>query len=338
MNLFRLPPRHQLAFYLAAAVLAATAGCAQEPADGTGPEGPADEITYLTSFGLFGRDAYAHVAAAKGFFAEQGLEVEIRPGTGTDGVKFVSAGKAHFAAVDFSGGLLQVARADLDVRAVALIQQKSLAAIMATTGSGIHRPSDLAGRKIADIPASVVKLLFPTYAKLAGLDPATVTFINSNPQSLIATLNTAGIDAISQFVVGQPTVAAVTGRPVVVLPYSDYLADLPGNALWTSGDLLRGNPGLVERFRTALLKGLRYALDHPDEAGVILARANPAADPRLAAQELVLMRPYAEAEPLGRIDGARIARAIAILQAAGAVPAGLTPERLVTDVRSTHPT
>ena len=37
-------------------------------------------MTYLTSFGNFGRDSYAWVAKEKGFFKDAGFDVEIKPG------------------------------------------------------------------------------------------------------------------------------------------------------------------------------------------------------------------------------------------------------------------
>ena len=313
----------------AAAVMVTALGCGTtaDPPD----QPPADRVVYLTSFGNFGRDAYVWVAHAKGFFAQHGIEVEIRPGTGTDGVKLVAAGQADFAAVDFAGGLMQVSRNQLDVRAVALIHQRTLAAIMVRASGRIRTPKDLEGGTIADLPSSVVRMLFPTYARLASIDSQRVRWVNATPQTLPALLATDDVDAVAQFVVGKPTVEAASGQAVALLPYSDYLTDLPGNALWAAAN---ADPDLVRRFRDALLDGLRYALTHPDEAGQILANHVPAADPIAAAAELRLMAPYVGGEPVGgepvgEIDPVRIARAIALLQAAGAVAPGHTPDQII---------
>ena len=301
-----------------------------------------DQVTYVTSFGQFGRDSYAHVADRKGFFAEQGIKLSIQKGTGTDGVKHVATRRADFAAVDFAGGTIQVAKNDLDVRAVALIHKQTLAAIMAKESDHIITPKDLEGKVIADFPASVVKMLFRAYATLAKIDYTKVRWRDTDPQTLLAALNVPEVDAISQFVVGKATVEAVTKTSVSMIPYSTYLSDLPGNALWVNGGLLRSNPDLVRRFRTALLKGLAWAVQHPDEAGQILREYDRTANQVLAATEVRLMAPYVGWQPgddpdqldptrladLGRIDSSRIARAIAILQGAGAIDAGLTPDRL----------
>ncbi|HEX6968763.1 MAG TPA: ABC transporter substrate-binding protein [Micromonosporaceae bacterium] len=320
--------RHLPTLLLAAALI----GCGTTTAPPA--DQPPDRVVYLTSFGNFGRDAYAWVAHAKGFFRQRGIQVEIRPGTGTDGVNHVATGQADFTAVDFSGGLMQITRNRLDVRAVALIHQRTLAAIMVRRSDPIRTPKDLAGKTIADLPASVVRMLFPTYANLAGINPATVQWINAGPQALPGLLATTHVHAVAQFVVGQPTVERLSGEPVAVLPYSDYLTDLPGNALWTAADT---DPDLVRRFRDALLDGLRYALAHPDEAGRILADHVPTADPETAAAELRLMAPYVGNEPIGAIRPGHIARAIALLQAAQAIPPGYTPEQVIHPSQAARP-
>jgi NitT/TauT family transport system substrate-binding protein len=319
-------PRRALVLLPTAGLLAACSERAPTPA-----RSGMHKVTYLTSFGSFGRDAYVYVAAEKGFFRDAGIQVVIKPGTGTDGVKYVATGEADFCAVDFPGGLLQVVNGGLEVRVIALIQQQSLAAIMAPQSSGISTPSDLVGKSIADIPASTVKLLFPTYAKLAtpAFDPTTVRWVNSSAPGLVSLLGTNKVDAISQFVVGEPTVEAASRFQVNVLPYSAVIGDLVGNALWVSNRLATQNPHLVRAFRKALLQGLRYAIDHPGEAGEILAKAVPTTKQETAGLELFLMRPYVGGTNIGRIDGQRIARLIAILQGAAAIPSGVVPEQLV---------
>jgi len=164
---------------LATALLAA--GCGDSDSGDSTNDGarPRDKVTYLTSFGTFGRDSYVYLAKDKGFFDEAGIDVEIKPGSGTgDNLKQISSGQAHFTPVDFTGALLQYGKgAARDFTAVAAIQQRTLVAVMSLEGKGISAPKDLEGKKIADPPGSVIGLLFPTYAKLAGVDASKVTWV-----------------------------------------------------------------------------------------------------------------------------------------------------------------
>ncbi|HEX8628195.1 MAG TPA: ABC transporter substrate-binding protein [Catenuloplanes sp.] len=323
-----------------ATALVVTAGCSgSDDADKKTDGGAAasEQVTYLTSFGNFGRDAYAYVAKEKGFFKDAGFNVDIKPGNGTgDNIKFVTSGQAHFTPIDLTGGLLQMGGGQAkDFTAVAGIQQRTMAAIVTLEGNGITNPKDLEGKTLADTPGSVVRNLFPTYAKMAKVDDKKVTWVNGTAQTLMGTLASGAVQGIGQFVVGKPTVETVAkGKKAVLLPYSDYLTDLYGNVLITSSKLAQEKPEMVKKFTAALLKGLDYAITNPAEAGEILKKYVPTAIPAAAAAELTLMASFVRSDgsgvPVGALDSGRVARSIAILQGAGAIPAGMTPERIIS--------
>jgi NitT/TauT family transport system substrate-binding protein len=327
-----------------ATTLAAAAGCSGDDGDdaasASGGTGTLEKVTYLTSFGNFGRDAYAQVAKDKGFFKEAGFDVDIKPGAGTgDNIKQIVAGSAQFTPIDLTGGLLTAGGAQKvkGFTAVAAVQQRTMAAIMSLEGNGITAPKDLEGKKLADLPGSVVRNLFPTYAKLANVDESKVEWVNGTPQTLMGTLVQGQVQGIGQFVVGKPTIEGLDakgkGRKAVLLPYSDYLQDLYGNALITSTDYAQKNPEKVKKFTAALLKGLEYAIANPAEAGEMLKKAEPTTNAQSAAAELTLMAPFVKSEasgvPVGALDSQRVARSIAILQGSGQIDAGLTPEQVI---------
>jgi NitT/TauT family transport system substrate-binding protein len=119
-------------------------------------------------------------------------------------------------------------------------------------------------------------------------------------------------------------------KKVVTLPWDQYITDLYGNALITTPKLLQSNPDLVKRFRSAILKSLEYTINNPDEAGEIIHKVQASLDPKIAAQEVRLIAPYVRGgASIGAFDQSRVARAIAILQGAGTIPAGLTPDALI---------
>ncbi|HEX6969206.1 MAG TPA: ABC transporter substrate-binding protein, partial [Micromonosporaceae bacterium] len=286
-----------------ASALVLTAACSSDDGNDTGASGEKlEKVTYLTSFGNFGRDSYAWVAKEKGFFKEAGFDVEIQPGKGTnDVIAQVLADKAQFGPIDMTGGLLQMGTGQAqDFVAVAAIQQRTMAAILTLEGSNITTPKDLEGKRIADTPASVVRNLFPTYAQLAGVDADKVEWVNGEPQALMGMLASGSVDAIGQFVVGKPTLETIAkGKKAVLLPYSDVMTDLYGNVLITSKKLASEKPDMVKRFTEALLKGLQYAIDNPQEAGEILKKHVPEANPQAAAAELELMASFVRSEGSG---------------------------------------
>jgi len=320
--------------WLAAVVLVvAVGGCGDDRDDG-GTAKSKDKVTYVTAFGAIGRDAFAWVAQEKGYFAEAGLEVAIQKGAGNvQNLTMIKANQAQFGALDFTGAVIQAGTGKFtEWRAVAAVHQQTLVSIMTTADTGITKPADLKGRTIATGAGSVSELLFPAYAKLAGLDPSTVRIQGVQTTALTGLMAQRKVDALSTFLLSRKALENASKKQVVVLPYSDYLKDLFGNAIIARADLVTGDRDLVERFTTAALKGLRYTIDHPAEAAEILHRAEPTAAVPAAVGEIEAMKPYV-APPgggaIGHFDQGRVTAGIDELVQAGLLPAGLTPAQVV---------
>ena len=312
------------------AITVCSSSVAQPAGSNSSPQN-LEAVTYLTAFNTFGRESYAYVALKKGYFKEAGFNVTIQPGTGSvDVMKLLASGSADYGVVDFSAAAITIAKQSLPVTAVAAITQATLSAIITLETSGIKSPSDLAGRTIGDQPGSTVGVSFKAYAKAAGIDPESVKFLPAPPPALPQLMASGQVDAIGQFVVGEPLIAAVAnGRKVVVLPFGKLLPELYGTVLMTSTKLASKNPDQVRRFSKALLRGLVYAAAHPQEAAEILASYQPTQNKAVAQKEVELLAPYVgAADKVGNIDRERVVQSINILAAAIKKP--LMPEDIVS--------
>ena len=326
----------------AAALLLTAAGCSgddepagNEPAAAGGNGEALEKVTYLSGFGLFGRESYVYTAIDKGYFKAAGLEVEVKPGTGTNpNLKLLSSGEAQYASIDLTGAFIEYAKPDgiKDFTIVGGIQQRSLTALMALKESNISKPRDLEGKTLGGQPGSINQVLFPTYAKLAGIDATKVKWTAVGPQQQPQLLASGRVDAITQFPVGKPGVErAAGGKEAVVLPYTDVMTDLFGGSIGVSKKTAAEKPDQVKRFMGALLKGLNDAISNPQEAGQIYAKFQKTQPPPVAAAEMTLMKPYVDlGAGLGQIDEQRAARSIALLEGAGALPKGLKPADVIS--------
>jgi NitT/TauT family transport system substrate-binding protein len=202
---------------------------------------------------------------------------------------------------------------------VALIQQNTMAAFFALKSSGISKPADLAGKKFADTPGSTVAVLLPLYAKRAGFDGSTVKFVPSTPQALPSLLASKQVDAVGQFTVGIPAFRAATGgAEIVSFPYAKIIPGLMGLGLLASDKTISERPADVRKFTAALLKGERWAIANPGQAGAILNKYVPLQNPIIAAQELKIMRKYTVTPDVkkygyGLIDAKRFAATVSIV-------------------------
>jgi NitT/TauT family transport system substrate-binding protein len=327
---------------IAGVAAAVVAGCSGSGDDDAGP--PA-KVTFLTSYGLRGRDAYAYVAQEKGYFRAAGFDVVIEAGGDlAANIHRVSTGGAVFAPLDLTGCLLAAAKAgpagQRGFTFLAGIHQRTTAAILAPGAGSIATPRDLSGKKLADLPGSMVRSLFPTYARLAGIDAGRTSWVAATPQALSGDFSAGRVAGVGESVVGRRTVEAATrGRTAVVLAYSDQLEDLYGDALATSSAYAQAQPARARKFAAALLRGLADAIDDPAAAAVIMHKYVPAVTPEAATAELALLAPYVRSDaagvPVGALDADRVARSIAVLQGTGQIPAGLTPDQVMNVSPST---
>jgi NitT/TauT family transport system substrate-binding protein len=321
-----------LAALLATCVAAVASGCSSSDEDsGAATGGPAEKVSYVTAFGAVGRDSFVWVAKEKGYFKDAGIDVDIQKGAGNvQNLTMLKSDQAQFAALDFTGAAIQAGLGKFtDWKAVAAVHQQTLVSIMTTADTGIKAPTDLKGKTIATGAGSVSELLFPAYAKLAGLDPASVKIQGAQPTALNGLMAQRKVDGLSTFLLSKKALETTSKKDVVVMPYSTYLGDLYGNAIITKPSLISSKPDLVKRFTTAALKGLQYTIDHPAEAAEILHKAEPTSAVPAAVGEIEAMKPYI-APPggaaIGSLDQNRVAKSIAILQGAGLTNRTLAPE------------
>jgi NitT/TauT family transport system substrate-binding protein len=322
----------------AAVTMTLAAGCSgsDDEAGGGGEQAATPEkVTYLTGVSVQGRESYVYVAIEKGYFKDAGFEVEVKPGNGTNqNLQLLQSGQADFAIVDITASLIEYGKGTFkDFTVVSAIHQKNMACIIALAGNGIAAPPDLAGKKIAYIPGGVVKVLFDTYAKLAGVDGSKIQWVNIPAQQMAQNLAAGSIDAATQFVVATPGIeAAAQGKKPVVLPFSDFLPNLYGNGLAVSAKSAKDDPDRVRRFNEAVLKGLAYAIENPAEAGKIYAKHQKIQPEPVAAAEVTLMAPNVKSStgPLGAVDTQRVTSNIAVIQEAGIIPTAFNPADVIS--------
>jgi NitT/TauT family transport system substrate-binding protein len=294
---------------------------------GRGDAGAADKITFVTDFGYNGRHAYYFVALEKGYYARQNLDVQIVRGQGSaDAVKQVAAGTAQIGFADTAAVILGRGNDQIPVKLVAIVYAKPPHAIYVLKESGIAKPKDLEGKKVADTAFSAVPKLFDAYAKAADIDASKVTWLVAAADTLPGMLTTGRADGIGQFTVGEPLLAkAAAPKQVLALTYADVGLDLYGNGIIASDGLIKSNPDLVRRFVTATLQGLKDAIADPQQAGAIMNKHHREVDADVAVAETKIVGTLT-GQPLGVLDPARVKKAIEIVGRAYTLKSAVAPE------------
>src|ERR1700730_7154798 len=137
-----------------------------------------ENVTLITDFGFNGRHAYFYVALEKGYYKAADLEVKIVRGQGSvDAIRQVGANNAVVGFADAGSIVLARGNDQIPVKLVAIVYARAPHAIYALKESGISKPKDLEGRKIANPAGGAIPKMFPAYAKAAGIDAGKVTWV-----------------------------------------------------------------------------------------------------------------------------------------------------------------
>ncbi len=276
-----------------------------------------------------------YVAQDKGFFADEGLEVEFRHGFETDFLKLVAAGEIPF--VIASGEEVILGRAQgLPVTYVAEWYTRFPVAMFALASSGIRTPKDIEGKTLGvPGPFGATYIGWKAIVYATGIDESKVN-VQSIGFTQAAAVGEGKVDAAMDYIVNGPVRLRLAGQDVVVFPVADYI-NLPSNGLVTHDQLLQTDPDLVTRMVRAMLRGIQYTLDNPDEAFAISLRHVPEAGGEQEAvsravfdASLDLWRPQGD-DRLGHSDPLTWEKAAAFLREMGLVERHVDVTNIVTN-------
>jgi NitT/TauT family transport system substrate-binding protein len=224
------------------------------------------------------KHALFYPAVKQGFFAAQGLEVTIESSKGSaDVIQNVASGGAAFGFADASAVVLSRTR-DLPVTLVAMVHYKTLMSIITRATSGISRPADLVGKKIASTSGDAVRTVLPALARLNGLDADKVNFITVNQPAKASMLLAGQVDGVCDYVSALPVyreAAKAVNLELNALEYANYGLDIYSNGIVVRDDLLRSDPALVKAFVRAIAEGLDFASAQRVETAKIFREFQP---------------------------------------------------------------
>jgi len=217
-----------------------------------------------------------YVAKAKGFFAEEGLDVTVEHSAGQgQHLQLLSAGTVQVTNQDAAVLLQRRADPGLPLVAFALIGQKGQQAYAALKSSGIESPKDWEGHTVGykgTPPPDLFALL-----SAAGADPEKIELVNVGFDPRLLTEGT--IDVYPVFKSNEPFMIESWGYELNLWAAEDYGVPSLGLTYVTSEDILRNQPELLTRFLRAALRGIQYAAENPAEAiDITLTYTGPETD------------------------------------------------------------
>jgi putative hydroxymethylpyrimidine transport system substrate-binding protein len=238
------------------------------------PAVAADEMTVLLDWFVNPDHGPIIVAQEKGYFADQGLDVEIiAPADPSDPPKLVAAGQAELA-ISYQPQLhLQVAEG-LPLKRVGTLVATPLNCLLVLEDGPIKEIADLKGGKIGYSVAGVEESVLSVILAKHGLSMDDVELVNVN-WSLSPSLMSGQVDAVlgayRNFELNQMEIENVPGKCFYIeeegVPTYDELIYVANKDSMDTDK--------IRRFLRATELATQYIVNHPEESWTVFSGTSP---------------------------------------------------------------
>jgi NitT/TauT family transport system substrate-binding protein len=274
-----LHTRRRAAVAAVAALPLLALGCSSdsEPeASGGGGAGTGETTTLTLGLIPIIDVAPVYLGQEQGFFADQGIELELSAGQG--GAAIVPGIVSGSLDVGFTNNLslvvasaaglpLQVVTSGVDSTGDPEKEQFTIV----TADDSLTRPADLAGKRVAvNTVNSIGDTVVRASVEADGGDPDSIQFVELAFPNMAAALSAGDVDAawlVEPFV----TIAGSQGIRVLTTPLNDFTdIKVEVSTYATSAQFAAENEDVLARFTTAMDQSLEYAQQNPDAVRAIL--------------------------------------------------------------------
>jgi NitT/TauT family transport system substrate-binding protein len=214
----------------------------------TAPAAAGESVNLILNWAPTADHSPFYYAKAQGWYEKAGIDltIETGKGSGVSALK-VGSGGSPFGIADLATMLVARSKGADDV---------ALMSIYANTGQtfywlksyGVNGVKDFPTHKIGNPPGDASRVMWPAFAKAAGIAPGSVNFVNVGPTAKIAALKSHTVDIISDFYNEHDLKAIEFGADLGYVNWKDIGLNPYGNSLIVNGAYLQKNPKLVEDF------------------------------------------------------------------------------------------
>jgi NitT/TauT family transport system substrate-binding protein len=259
---------------------------------GVSAEAQTTKFPFRLNWTLYGEHAPFFVARDKGFYREEGLEVEIQEGSGSTTVAQLVANASNPVAYVDAATMMRGVGAGMPIKAVGVtLQQSPMAFIYRADAARPTKVSDIKGSRIAITAGDASLAIFTAFMGKLGMKVEDVQMITvANPAAKEQAVLGKQADALLGYFMDQgPRMQLQTG---VKMGWT-RLYDMAGvttlsSAIIVNNDWLKDarNQDLLRRFLRASQRGWQYSFDHRAEAAEIFRKAAPAFTQEIALLEV----------------------------------------------------
>ena len=264
----------------------ATRGTAVAGATATRAGGPLRKLTIGLGYIPDVQFAPFYVAQARGYFRDEGLDVEFKQGFGVDVLKLLGTGALNFGVA--GGDEVLIARSQgVPLVYVGTWFQKYPVTVMALDKANIRTVADLKGRTVG-VPGRYGATYIGLLALLdsAGLKESDVQ-LREIGFTQVQALTQGQVDAVVGYTNNEPVQLRALGQSITTINVFDKV-NLASNGLVTDEKTVSGDPALVRSVVRAVMRGIQDTIADPDAAVTLSTPTIPGAADKRAQLRAVL--------------------------------------------------
>ncbi|GLB60464.1 ABC transporter substrate-binding protein [Cytobacillus sp. NCCP-133] len=232
-----------------------------------------------------------YVAKDKGYFKEEGLDVEIiMPGeAGAD--QLTASGKADFG-VSYQESITEARVQGVPLVSIAAVIQHNTSGFASPADKNIKTPKDFEGKTYGGWGAPVEKSVMESLMKTENADVKKVSIVNMGDADFFTAVK-RDIDFAWIYYGWTGVEAELRGEKINMVYLTDYSEKLDyyTPVLATNEKMIKDNPETVKAFLKAASKGYEFAIEKPEEAADILLTNAPDLDSDLVKKSQAWLSP-----------------------------------------------
>jgi NitT/TauT family transport system substrate-binding protein len=240
------------------------------------PAAAQTKISFILNWIAGGDHAPYYYAKKEGWYAKEGIDLEIEQGKGSAlAIQKTGAGANPIGLADMGGVLVGIGKG-ADLVAVYNVYANSPQGLYWLKSSGIKTVKDLAGKRIGNPPGDGARIMWPALAKANGIDPKSVIWVNIDANAKLAAVKAKTIDATTSFYNIHHVFQRELGDDMGFLAWRDAGLNPYGNSIIVNGAWLKANKDAVAKFVKVTQKAFAACVEKPEPCVQALVDANGA--------------------------------------------------------------
>ncbi len=256
------------------------------------PANAAETLRVRLDWTPWGDQLPFHLAIKKGWYAKQGLDVQLEDGNGSvSTVQIVGNGAYDLGHASLA--TMAIARSKgLKVRSVAGFIRQNDIGLMIGKDTGVNSPKDLKGKKLTFTAGSLETPFLDRFISAGGLTRGDLELTNvdaANKGTLYMSSRVDGAFSSAPFM--QPIFDRQ--RPTRTIRFSDYGLEFPSFGLFATEATIAAKPDQIRKFASVTAGAWQYILNGHEAEGIqAIMEARPQAklDAEVLLEQVEILR------------------------------------------------